>query len=347
MEHTSTSLFPAGFEFLANQRDDPNSLFRLARGQVASAVADGFFGNLPRFARYLPLTHPSLHNVKVERNISYSESNNPDWTLDVYCPTKIEGRRCPVVFYVHGGGFSTLSKDTHWIMGLAFARAGYIVFNINYRLAPEHPFPAGLEDTCTAYRWVLDHAEKFGGDTNRLVVAGESAGANLVTALTIACCYERPEPYAQAVYDKARVPDAVLATCGILQVSDIERYCGANSSARPIEVDIMNLVRRRYVGKSQQVPGLADPLLLLEQGLSPQRPLPPFMAAVGGADPLLDDTLRLKRALNALDAECDAPVYENEMHAFFALVWRRRAQRCWRDMYAFLDRNLPFTQRQT
>ena len=54
--------------------------------------------------------------------------------------------------------------------------------------------------------------------------AGESAGANLVTALTVACTYERPEPYARAVYERGVVPKAVLPACGILQVSDHERF---------------------------------------------------------------------------------------------------------------------------
>jgi acetyl esterase len=246
------------------------------------------------------------------------------------------------MLYVHGGGFHALSKDTHWLMGLAFARAGYVVFNINYRLSHQHPFPAPLEDTCMAYEWMLDHAEAFGGDASRLVVAGESAGANLVTALTIACCYPRPEPYAQAVFERGRVPDAVLATCGILQVSQVERY--TQRGIYPIELDVMKHVSRDYIGDNPDphLSELADPLLVLERAEAPERALPPFMAAVGTADPLIDDTMRLERALTQLGARCHAPTYRDEHHAFFALIWRARAQRCWRDMFAFLDGVVPF-----
>ncbi|MFO0635528.1 MAG: alpha/beta hydrolase [Nannocystaceae bacterium] len=77
----------------------------------------------------------------------------------------------PVVLYVHGG-FRVLSKDSHWIMGLAFARAGYVVFNIGYRLAPRHPFPAALQDAAAALAWVHEHAARAGGDASRLVLAG-------------------------------------------------------------------------------------------------------------------------------------------------------------------------------
>src|SRR5690606_5988723 len=124
----------------------------------------------------------------------------PEHRLDVYRPAHAEGPR-PVVLYVHGGGFRILSKETHWLMGLYFARRGYVVFNIGYRLAPKHPFPAALEDSADALGWVVQNAHRYGGDPTRLVLAGESAGANLVTSLTLACCYRREEPYARRVFD--------------------------------------------------------------------------------------------------------------------------------------------------
>ena len=105
------------------------------------------------------------------------------------------------MFYVHGGAFHLLSKDTHWLMGLVFARFGYLVVNISYRLAPKHPYPAAIEDTCDAYRWLAQRVAALGGDPDRVVVAGESAGGNLITALTIAACQRRTEPWARAVFD--------------------------------------------------------------------------------------------------------------------------------------------------
>src|SRR5262249_8451053 len=145
--------------------------------------------------------------------------------LDVYRPLR-ERRSAPwpVVLYVHGGGFRILSKDTHWMMGLAFARNGYLVFNINYRLAPRHPFPAALSDAADAYAGVARNAASFGGDLSRLVVAGESAGANLAAALAVAACYRRSEPWSRTVWDTGLVPRAALPACGILQVSDTERF---------------------------------------------------------------------------------------------------------------------------
>src|SRR5439155_19026230 len=125
---------------------------------------------------------------------------------------------------IHGGGFRILSKDTHWVMGLAYARRGYLCANISYRLAPRHPYPAAVADACAAYAWVVERIREHGGDAARLVLAGESAGGNLVTALAVAASYRRSEPYARAVWDTGVSPAAVIAACGILQVSDTERF---------------------------------------------------------------------------------------------------------------------------
>src|SRR5439155_19995964 len=92
------------------------------------------------------------------------------------------------------------------------------------RLAPQHRFPAAIEDVCEAWRWLAANAASYGGDVERMMVAGESAGGNLATALTLSACYERPEPFARAVFEANAVPRAVMPACGILQVSNPERF---------------------------------------------------------------------------------------------------------------------------
>ena len=99
---------------------------------------------------------------------------------------------------------------------------------------------------------------------------------------------------------------------------------------------------RRVLWRPSRAPdrALADPLLILEQASAPDRPLPPFFAPVGTADPVLDDTRRLARALGRLSVPCEARYYEGEPHAFHAISFRENARRCWRDTFAFLDRAL-------
>ena len=195
---------------------------RLRRRTIAHVANSGWYG-LARAGRLHPRADPRRHGVLRVRDIPYRETGRRAHLLDVYRPQQGSGP-WPVVLYVHGGAFQALSKDTHWVMGIAFARRGYVVCNVSYRLAPSHRFPAGLEDVCAAYGWVLRNAAGWGGDPDRLVLAGESAGANLVTSLTLAGAYRRPEPFARAVYDAPVRPRAVLAHAGMYQVSEAARF---------------------------------------------------------------------------------------------------------------------------
>jgi acetyl esterase len=227
-------------------------------------------------------------------------------------------------------------------MALSFARHGYLVFNVNYRLAPGHPYPAALEDCAAAYAWVVANAHRYGGDVSRLILAGESAGANLVTALTVAACFERPAEPARRVFSTAVVPRAVVPACGILQVSDVDRLV----RRRPLPswlVDRLVEVQRAYLpgDLTEAERELADPLCVLETDEPAVRPLPPFFAAVGTKDPLLDDTRRLGRALARRGVRCLTRYYTGEVHAFHALVFRPQARACWRDTFGFLDAIVP------
>src|SRR6185295_2594817 len=190
----------------------------------------------------------------------------PEHRLDVYRPTNRSGP-FPTVLYVHGGGFRILSKDTHWIMALAFARRGFQVVNINYRLAPRHRFPAAVEDVCAAYHWLARNARAWDVDPNRLILAGESAGANLVTSLAVASSWRREESWAREVFEAPLRPRAVLPYCGILQVSDSERFWRRKPRMSTFLRDRIIEVTESYLGQNQHpetLLHLADPLLLLE-----------------------------------------------------------------------------------
>jgi acetyl esterase len=302
------------------------------RRRAGDLAVHGFFRGLSLVGRLHPRARLERHGVERLANLAYLPDGMGEHQLDIYRPIT-RSRPLPVVLYVHGGGFRILSKDALWVMALMFAREGYVVFTINYRLAPRHPYPAAVSDCCAALEWVVDHAARYGGDPTRLVLAGESAGANLVTALTIASSYRRDERYARRIFDLGIAARAVLPACGFLQVSDPLR---PRAGRRPTGflADRLEEIADDYLrGADTQ---LADPVVFLERGAAPDRALPPFFIGVGAADPVRDDSQRLHVALERLGARSELACYEGEMHGFPAMVFRQNAQRYWRDAHAFV-----------
>ena len=331
-----------------------------ARRLIGSTVVDGFFNGISRVARLHPQSSPDRHAVEHLRDIRYFEGTSREHLLDVYRPAhatsakhgratepayrRYQGPPWPMVFYVHGGGFRILSKDTHWVMGLSFARRGFVVFIVSDRLAPKHPFPSAIEDVCRAFTWVMKNAERYGADPSRVVLAGESAGANLAASLAITLAYEREEPFAREAFATGVVPRAVVPACGVFQVSDMERLRRRKPGMSTFIADRLAEVEAAYLGGAgTSSRDLADPLLLLERGEQPSRPLPPFFLPVGTRDPLLPDTRRMALALRNLGVVARDEYYPGELHAFHALVMRQGAQKCWRDTFDFLDEHVPET----
>jgi acetyl esterase len=92
----------------------------------------------------------------------------------------------PILVFFHGGGFTIGSLDSHDPVARRLcAEAEAVVVSVDYRLAPEHPFPAAVEDSSAALQWVADHGTELGGDPNRIAVCGDSAGGNLSTVVAI------------------------------------------------------------------------------------------------------------------------------------------------------------------
>src|SRR5262249_44986918 len=119
---------PGGGPRQPRARVPMNKTIQRLRVRAGGALIEGGSAPPARRGALHPRGHPGRHGVEVLRDIPYRAGGAEAHTLDVYRPVRRDGRR-PVVLYVHGGAFRILSKDTHWMMGLAFARRGYVVFN--------------------------------------------------------------------------------------------------------------------------------------------------------------------------------------------------------------------------
>lgn len=320
---------------------DPLALARRARARAGSVLLDNAFRLLAAAGRLHPSSRPETWGVEMVRDVPYRPTGMAEHRLDVYRP--VGPGPWPAVLYIHGGGFRILSKDSHYVMALAFARRGYVVFNMSYRLAPRHPFPAAVEDVAAAWAWLGDHARRHNADLGRVVVAGESAGANLATTLAVCSSYPRPEPFARTIFQAGHRPAAVVAACGVLQVSDPHRFARRRPVPRFVSDRVESVTHDYLSAADGSRPGgleLADPLLLLERGPAPERPLPPFFAFAGTRDVLLDDTRRLGAALERLEVPHQVRFYPGGVHAFHAFAWQPIARHSWQETFDFLDGHL-------
>lgn len=147
-------------------------------------------------------------------DIVYGEDR--DWQiLDVYRPKQAEGKSLPVIVSVHGGGWVYGTKEAYQFYCMSLAQRGFAVVNFTYRLAPEHPYPAAIEDTNLVFTWIAEHAAEYGMDLKHLFAVGDSAGAHQLALYAAICTNEEyRRQYAFTVPDSL-VLSALALNCGV------------------------------------------------------------------------------------------------------------------------------------
>jgi monoterpene epsilon-lactone hydrolase len=205
--------------------------------------------------------------------------------------------RDAAILYVHGGGYVIGSLDSHRHLVAELGRAANCVaLALDYRLAPEHPFPAAVEDALSGYRFLLAQGFKPG----RIAIAGDSAGGGLVVAAMVA------------------IREAGLAQpgCGwcLSPWIDMEGLGGSMESKAAIDPMVLR-------------PGLLDMAKLYLAGADPRSPLAaplyadlaglaPLLIQVGAAETLLDDAVRLAQRAGAADVRVDLQVWPEMIHVW-------------------------------
>lgn len=223
----------------------------------------------------------------------------------------------PVVVYFHGGGWVLADKQVYdgGARGLASA-AQALVISVDYRLAPEHKFPAAWMDALAAYRWVVANARRYNGDPRLVAVAGESAGGNLAIATAIA-----------ARNTDVQMPVHVLAVYPVTQTDrDTESYL-ENAIAMPLNRTMMQWFFEHTTRTEED---LVDPRLqLIDADLSG---LPPVTLISARIDPLRSDSAKLEAALRYADVAVERRDYEGVTHEFFgaaAVLAKAREAQAW------------------
>jgi len=213
-------------------------------------------------------------------------------------PGASEGR---ALLYLHGGGYVICSPDTHREMVAHLARAsGCRVLLLDYRLAPEFPFPAAVEDAVAAYRWLLAQGYPARG----LAVAGDSAGGGLTVAALVAFRYlGLPMPGAAVCFS----PWTDLACTG-------ETLASKASEDPIVSRPLLEQLAETYLAGADPRSPLASPLYADLRGL------PPLLVQVGTAETLLDDSRRLADRCREVGVEVSLEEWEGMPHVWHFFV---------------------------
>ena len=232
---------------------------------------------------------PTPPEVKVER--VNAPTAPAEWLRP---PSAAPGR---VVLYLHGGGYVIGSPRSHRHLAAAIAgAAGASALLLDYRLAPEHPFPAAVEDATAAYRWLLDQAIA----PERIVIAGDSAGGGLTVATLLAL-------------REARVP---LPAGGVCISPWVDLTCSGASYVTKADADPIversgvEEMARAYLGATPPRTPLASPLFADLRGL------PPLLIHVGTDEVLLDDAVQLAERAKAAGVDATLEVYDRMIHVW-------------------------------
>jgi acetyl esterase len=211
----------------------------------------------------------------------------------------------PTAVYFHGGGWMTGSIASHDFLVRKLARESGLVFvSVDYRLAPEHPFPAGLDDCRAATAWVAEHIHDYGGLAGQLAVAGDSSGGNLAAVV------------ARRFRDQGRHLSAQLLLYPVIDSAGDYPSRHENGSSYLLTLDDIVTSAQNYLGNRPELLGSADVAPIRATDLSG---LAPAVIGVAHHDPLRDEGLAYAYKLAAAGVDVFAKNYPGMIHTFASL----------------------------
>ncbi len=283
-------------EFLRTPQADPNPSLEARR-----AMVDGWADMLP------PGPEMVFERVVLDGHIP------AEW---VRAPRSRPDR---LVLYFHGGGFTMGSAKNYRDLASRLAQAAQAtVLTIDYRLAPEHPYPAGLDDCVCAYQWLL----RNGWQASQLVVAGDSAGAGLVLSALLTL-RTQCTPLPSACVCISPFADLTLSGDSVTTRAALDPIVRRASAMGSVE---------RYIPGGSATDPLVSPVFATFEGF------PPMLILVGSHESLLDDSVRVAAAAEAVGVEVELEVWEEMFHIwpYFAAMLPE-GQRAIERMGSFID----------
>ncbi|MDM0082040.1 alpha/beta hydrolase [Variovorax sp. J31P179] len=251
------------------------------------------------------LTQPDPAEVAQVRELQADGPHGPI-PLRLYRPLgSAASALLPVLVYYHGGGWTIGDLDTHDTLCRELCNgSGCAVVAVDYRMGPEHRFPAAVDDVLAATRWVRREAAALGVDAQRLAVGGDSAGGNLAAVVAI------------AARDAGDLPVAWQLL--IYPATDMRRIHPShttNGQGYVLTRDTIGYFHDHYIADAaQDLDWRASPLL--REDLAG---LPPALVLTAGYDPLRDEGLDYARALTAAGSRASYVCFERQIHGFITM----------------------------
>lgn len=271
-------------------------------------------------SKRLAAEQPSVAKIE-NRTIVHDGCQVP---VRIYHPPGAEGRRSPAYIHAHGGGFVVGDLDMADTVCATICRdAGAVVVSVDYRLAPEHKFPAGLDDVKAVTRWVARFGADLGIDTSRLAVGGDSAGGNLAAATAQALAAELKG----ALRFQVLVYPVTDLTCSQPSYKDLGAGYPLTEARMRAYIDMYLPDPAKQVSDVRASP-------LLAESLEGQ---PPAIVILAGLDPLVDEGRAYAERLNQIGIHAEVAEVPDHPHGF--LGWTREAAAA-RDMLALISRRL-------
>ena len=250
--------------------------------------------NIRRLTNQFDLAGPEMRKIK-DFNVPQDDYPVP---VRIYVPHNSSEQAGPTLIYLHGGGFVTCSLESHDALCRRLASgSGYRVLSVDYRLAPQYPFPAGPDDCESVLNWALEgYGDSFGIDRHRLALGGDSAGGNMAAFL------------AQKYRDDLHVQ---ILFYPLMQLIDFKPPKPGPQDWLQLGVMALKFISEHYVADSDPTDTRLSPLLETELTR-----IPPTFVLTCGLDPLRDEGRAYADKLTAAGVTVDYSHEKAMPHGF-------------------------------
>jgi len=249
-------------------------------------------------------TQPDAPEVfKVEdKVVSYEGVNVP---VRVYHPHAAQSQAAlPGLVYLHGGGWTVGDLDTHDVLCRSLClQADIVVVSVDYRMGPEHKFPAAYDDTVAAFNWTVAHAASLGIDASRIAIGGDSAGGNLSAAACLGLRGQAVQPAFQLLIYPATI-----------MWQDTASY-HANGKGYMLTQESIAYYTENYLRNREDAKDWRASPQLAESHAG----LPPAFVMTAGFDPLRDEGLMYANALSKAGVSAQYICFERQIHGFITM----------------------------